>query len=291
MAVAPGRDLAGELEPDDLRDEHRDGLAEHRGLGLDAADAPAEHAQAVDHRGVAVGADQRVRVGLAVARHDDAGEVLDVDLVHDAGARRDDLELVEGALSPAQELVALLVALVLEVDVALEGVGAAEHVDDHRVVDDQLGGRERVHLRRVAAELGDGLAHRGEVDDAGDAGEVLHDHPGGGELDLGVRLGGRVPAGQRADVVRGDVRTVLGAQQVLQQHLEAERAAARPPRRRTAGRSRARLRLPGWFPSLRSCRCWPRWRSSCGGGRKCGNWGFPGVSRTARPEAARVPRT
>jgi hypothetical protein len=38
-------------------------LAEHRGLGLDAADAPAEHGQAVDHRGVAVGADQRVGIG------------------------------------------------------------------------------------------------------------------------------------------------------------------------------------------------------------------------------------
>ena len=26
--------------------------------------------------------------------------------------------------------------------------------------------------------VGDGLAHRGEVDDAGHAGEVLHDHAG-----------------------------------------------------------------------------------------------------------------
>ena len=59
-----GRQLAGELEADDLRDEHRHRLAEHRGLGLDAADAPAEHAQAVDHRGVRVGADEGVGVGL-----------------------------------------------------------------------------------------------------------------------------------------------------------------------------------------------------------------------------------
>jgi hypothetical protein len=36
---------------------------------------------------------------------------------------------------PAQELVALVVALVLELDVALEGVGAAEDVGDDRVVD------------------------------------------------------------------------------------------------------------------------------------------------------------
>ena len=57
------RQLAGQLEADDLGDQHRDRLAEHRGLGLDAADAPAEHGEAVDHGGVAVGADQRVGIG------------------------------------------------------------------------------------------------------------------------------------------------------------------------------------------------------------------------------------
>jgi hypothetical protein len=60
--------LAGQLEADDLRDQHRHRLAEHRRLGLDAADAPAEHAEAVDHRRVRVGADERVGVGLAVVR-------------------------------------------------------------------------------------------------------------------------------------------------------------------------------------------------------------------------------
>ena len=58
-----GRDRAGELEADDLGDEHRHGLAEHGRLGLDAADAPAEHAEAVDHRRVRVGADAGVGVG------------------------------------------------------------------------------------------------------------------------------------------------------------------------------------------------------------------------------------
>ncbi|GAA3040369.1 hypothetical protein GCM10020000_18590 [Streptomyces olivoverticillatus] len=81
------RQLAGQLEADDARDEHGDRLAEHRGLGLDAADAPAEHAEAVDHGGVRVGADEGVGVGLAAPDHDGAGQVLDVHLVDDAGAR------------------------------------------------------------------------------------------------------------------------------------------------------------------------------------------------------------
>ena len=187
-----GRDRADELEADDLGDEHRHGLAEHGGLGLDAADSPAEYAEAVDHRRVRVGAHARVGVGAQDAAHlpreGHAREVLDVDLVHDAGARRHDLEVVERGLAPAQELVALAVALVLDLDVALEGVLGAEQVGDHRVVDHELGWRERVDLGRVAAEGLHGLAHGGEVDDARHAGEVLHDDPGRGELDLGVGL-------------------------------------------------------------------------------------------------------
>jgi hypothetical protein len=218
-----GRDRAGQLEPDDPRDQHRHRLAQHGCLGLDAADAPAEDAEAVDHRRVRVGADERVGVGDSVALHDDSGEVLDVDLVDDAGAGRDDLEVVEGGLAPPQELVALVVALVLELDVALERVGPAEHVGDHGVVDDQLGRRQRVDLGGVPAEIGHRLTHRGQVDDAGDAGKVLHDHPGRSELDLGVGLGVLVPGPEGADVLLGDVGAVLGAQQVLEQDLEAVR--------------------------------------------------------------------
>ena len=54
--------LAEQLEADDFGNQHRHGLAEHRGLGLDPADAPTEHAETVDHRRVAVGADQRVGI-------------------------------------------------------------------------------------------------------------------------------------------------------------------------------------------------------------------------------------
>jgi hypothetical protein len=108
-------------EADHLRDEHRQRLADHGCLRLDAADTPAEHTDAVDHRRVRVGSDERVRKREAVAILDDAREVLQVDLMADSGARRHDLEVVERDLPPAQELVALPVALELELDVAGEG--------------------------------------------------------------------------------------------------------------------------------------------------------------------------
>ncbi len=222
-----GRDGARELEADDLRDEHRDRLAEHRCLCLDSADAPAEHAEAVDHRGVRVGADTGVGVRLQhsvdLTGHRDARQVLDVDLVDDSGAGRDDLEVVERRLAPAKELVTLAVALVLDVGVALERILGAEQVGDDRVVDDHLGGRERVDLPGVAAEGGDCLTHGREVDDARNTGEVLHDDARRRELDLGIGLGGGVPAAEGVDVVGRDVRAVFGAKQVLEEDLQAER--------------------------------------------------------------------
>ena len=118
VAVAPGCRLPRQPEADDLRNQHRDRLAEHRGFGFDAADAPAEHAEAVDHGGVRIGADERVGIGARRAVHfaveDHAAEVLEIDLVHDAGVRRHHLEIAERGLAPAQERVALAVARELD---------------------------------------------------------------------------------------------------------------------------------------------------------------------------------
>ena len=85
----PGLGLAGDAEADDRRQQHGERLAEHGRLGLDAADAPAEHAEAVDHGRVRVGADQGVAEGPAVVGgEDEARQVLEVHLVADAHAGR-----------------------------------------------------------------------------------------------------------------------------------------------------------------------------------------------------------
>ena len=222
-----GRDGPGQLEAHDARDQHGDGLAEHGRLGFDAAHAPAQHAQAVDHGGVGVGADAGVRVGpersVNFAGHDGAGQVLDVDLVHDAGSRRDDLEVVERGLAPTQELVPLAVALVLDLHVALQCAGVAEGVDLHGVVDHHFGRCQRVDPLGVSAEFLDCFTHGGKVHNAGHASEVLHDHARRRELDFSVGLGAGVPAGQCSDVIGRNVGAVLGPQQVFKQYLEAER--------------------------------------------------------------------
>ena len=61
-----------------------------------------------------------------------------------------------------------------------------------------------IDLLRVATEDFHGVAHGGEVDDGGDAGEVLHENAGGHAGDFAGRLGFRIPFGEEFDVGGGD---------------------------------------------------------------------------------------
>ncbi len=145
----------------------------------------------------------------------------------DAGARRHHPEVVEGALAPLQEGVALEVALVFAVDVHLEGARVAELVDHHRMVDHQVDRVERIDLLRITSQRLDAVTHRRKVDHRRDAGEVLHEHARRAIGDLA-----RVPAAlagpfrEGADVVDADGLAVLEAEHVLQDHLERGRKPA-----------------------------------------------------------------
>ncbi len=121
-------------------------------------------------------------VGVGVENH--AAQVFEVDLVNDAGVGRHDFEVAEGGLAPAQEGVALAVAREFNLVVGSQSSGSAVLIDLHRVVDHELGGRQRVDSLRVAAQLHDRIAHCGEVDDTGYAGKVLKDYSRRSEGDL-----------------------------------------------------------------------------------------------------------
>ena len=123
VAVHAFAQRARQLDADDVRRQEVHRLAEHAGLGLDAADAPADDADAVDHRRVAVGADQRVGVVDAVlsrctprARY---SRFTWCTMPMPGGTT---LERVERLHAPLHELVALVVALELELHVQVERV-------------------------------------------------------------------------------------------------------------------------------------------------------------------------
>ena len=169
---------------------------------------------------------QRVGIGdrfpVALPGEDHLGQILEVDLVHDARAGRDDAEVVEGPLPPLEEAVPLQVPVELAVHVGREGAAGAELVHLYGVVDDQVHVLQGVDAVGRAAQLPDGVPHGGQVDDGRHAREVLHQHPRRAKGDL--PFGG--PACRAFDdgghVLRGDRHAVFVAQQVLHHDLEGE---------------------------------------------------------------------
>ena len=230
MAVTPGAEPAGQPETDHLGQQHGERLAEHAGLRLDAADAPAQHGEPIHHGRMRIGADERIgigdldRRGLAARRRifllagpHGLGEIFEIDLVANPGARRDDAEIVERSLAPFQEPVPLAVAAIFEIDIGLEGLAVAERIDDDRMIDDKIDRHQRIDLLRIAAKIRHGVAHRGQIDDGGHAGEILHQDPGRTKRDLAfvLALVGE-PCGDAFDVFLGDRAAILEAKQILE---------------------------------------------------------------------------
>ncbi len=166
----PFRQMPTEANPNNLRDQHGDRLAEHRGLGLDPPDAPPEHAESVDHGRVRVGADEGIGIGQqdpvpVWGAHDHTGQELQIDLMNNPGVGRHHPEVGKGLLSPTQERVSLAIALELALGIDQHRARHPKGVHLYRVVNDQLGGLERIDLFRIAPHLPHGIAHRREIDD------------------------------------------------------------------------------------------------------------------------------
>src|SRR5690606_23068493 len=103
---------------------------QHAGFGLDATYAPAHDANAVDHGGVAVGADQRIGivdvVGITVHT---TCQVLQVDLVNDTKAGRDYTERIKRLHTPFHELIAFTIALEFDLHVQVQRIVCAVVID------------------------------------------------------------------------------------------------------------------------------------------------------------------
>ena len=200
--------------------QHGNRLAEHGRLGLDSTNAPAKHTDTVDHCGVGIRADHGIGKGvqltaLFLAEYN-PGQVFEVDLVDNSGVRGNDLEVGEGLLPPAQEGIAFLVAVELQLGVDIHGVEFSMSVNLYRVINHQFGRRERVDSGRITAEVAHGIAHGRQIDDSGHPGEILQQDPRRRKSNFLAWFGQRVPGSQRLDVIPGHIDAVLMAQQVFE---------------------------------------------------------------------------
>ena len=142
--------------------------------------------------------------------------------------RRHRAEIAERRLAPLEELIPLAVALEFELGVEQQRGFRAVLVDLHRVIDDEIDRLERVDLRGITAEGDHGVAHGGQIDHAGHAGEILEEHTRRTERDFLVDRGLHVPVCERFDVGLLDEGIVFAAQEIFEQ--DAQREGQRPGR-------------------------------------------------------------
>src|SRR6185437_7048733 len=152
------------------------GLAEHRRLRLDTADAPANDSEPVDHRSVRVGADQRVGTQHPILLEDTARQELRIHLMANAEAWWDDPQVVERLCPPFQKLITFAITTELDRHIEAECVRSPEIVDLHRMVDNKIDGNHWLYNRHVTAAPSDGRAHLSEVDKRRNARKILEQH-------------------------------------------------------------------------------------------------------------------
>jgi len=211
-------------EADHPGNQHGTRLPQEGRLRLDSPHSPPHDTKAVDHGGVGIGADQGVGANpplpIPFDHHSDSAKVLEIDLVTDAGIGRDHAKIAERPLSPAEKLVALPVALELQVGIGCEGRSRAVAVHLHRMVDDKVGRLQGIDPCRIAPQAFQGRTHGGKVGDGRDSSKILEQDPGRHELDLLVREGLGMPVAELHDIIPFDRDPVLAAQEVFQKNFD-----------------------------------------------------------------------
>lgn len=167
------RKVTGELETDDFRKDHGDGLTQHHGFSLNTANTPTGNTETVNHGGVRISANNGVRVEQVVALHNNAGEVLKVNLMDDTRAWGHDAEVVEGLGAPLEELEALTVTVEFHLLVELSGIERASLVDLNRMINDEIDGAQGVDLLGVATDALHAVSHGSQVDNSGDTTTIM----------------------------------------------------------------------------------------------------------------------
>src|SRR4029450_4966579 len=143
--------------------------------------------------------------------------------MHDADSRRNELDSLESLLTPLKKLVTLAIALEFHVQIEFERARRTKEIDLHRVIDNQIDRHERLDDLRVASEPLDSAAHRREVDNQRNSGEVLQNNARNDEWDLLVRGRFRVPFWKRFNIFAPDLFPVAIVQHRFEHDPDAHR--------------------------------------------------------------------
>ena len=143
---------SGHLEPDNFGQKHIDRLAQHYRFGLNPAYTPAKNTEAVDHGGMTVCPDKRIRKSHVAAAAHHGCEMFKIDLMNDPCSRRHDTKIIKSPLPPLQKLISLPVSLKLLVKIFFQSIGTTVIIHLHRMIDYKVAGNKRINPGRIPAE-------------------------------------------------------------------------------------------------------------------------------------------
>ena len=132
-------------------------------------------------------------------------QILEIHLVNDADARRDDAKSVKRLSSPFQKSISLFVAAKLHLHVSLIGGFAAGVIDLDRMVDHQIDRHERLDDARILPDPLHRRTHRRKVDKQRHARKILQDDPRTTKGISPLRSSPRLPRGKRSDIRFADL--------------------------------------------------------------------------------------
>lgn len=128
-------------------------------------------------------------VQKTTAVENDAGEVLQVDLMDNTSSRRDDSQVLEGLGSPLKELEALLITFHFELLVDVQSRSGSKLIDLNGVINNQIDRDSGVDQVGISAQSLGGISHGRQIDDSRDSSEILKNDTSRLELNLSGGLG------------------------------------------------------------------------------------------------------
>ena len=143
--------------------------------------------------------------------------------MHDPDPRRDELERLEGLLSPFQKLIALAVALELHVQIKFQRARRTKEIHLHRVIDHEVNRYERFNNFWIATQPRHRATHRRKINNQRHAGEILQHNSRDNEWNFRVCWRFRVPVRQRLDIFAPDFFPVAIAQHGFEHNPNAYR--------------------------------------------------------------------
>jgi hypothetical protein len=174
---------------------------------------------------VAVGAEQAVRARERDCAHffqpDHGREPFQIELMHDAAARRNQSDVGEGLGAPFQEFESLSIAFNLDLLVETHRVGTSAVYGNQRVIAHKVDRNLGIYANWIAAACHDRVAQRRQVGHQGNAGKVLQQQAGR----LKIQTAAPWTAHESREIKRGRVFGVT--QRAFEKDFQRERQSAR----------------------------------------------------------------